>query len=90
MSTTKPVTLGGVTVDGYWNSGTGPEPVARVAFYTHSGQARLVEVDEDQLIRLISESADALAKLRARRRHVERSRKENPSAQTGPAGGTLP
>jgi hypothetical protein len=65
MSTTRGVTFGGVHVRGPWQAA---EPVTvELAVYTHSGQARIAELTEAELIRLNREVADALRQLHVNR-----------------------
>lgn len=65
MSTTHSVRFGGVHVRGAWAS---PEPVTcELAVYTNSGQARIAELTEAELIRLNREVADALRQLQVNR-----------------------
>lgn len=71
MSTTHEVDFGGVHVRGAWNVADGPEPRAELAVYTKSGQARIAQLSEHDLLALITESARALDQLRTRREHVE-------------------
>lgn len=65
MSTTHGVTFGGVHVRGAWQS---PEPVVvELAVYTNSGQARIAQLTEQELLRLNREVADALRQLQVNR-----------------------
>lgn len=65
MSTTHSVKFGGVHVRGPWSSA---EPVTcELAVYTHSGQARIAELDEKELLRLNREVAEALRQLHVNR-----------------------
>lgn len=72
MSTTNAVDFGGVHVRGAWNTSDGPEPVAELAVYTKTGQARIAVLDERELLKLITQAATALDQLRTRRWNVER------------------
>lgn len=62
MSTTNAVDLGGVHVRGAWAS-PGGDVRAELAVYTKTGQARIAQLDERDLIRLIGQASTALGQL---------------------------
>lgn len=63
MSTTHEVTFGTIHVTGDWNSAIGTPPVAQLAVYTKTGQARIAELSERDLVDVIRQAGDALDKL---------------------------
>lgn len=76
MSTTHHVKFGGVHVRGAWNSAlTEDVPVAaELAVYTKTGQARIAQLGQADLVRLIEECAIALRQLRTHDAHVRQHR----------------
>jgi len=66
MSTTNSVDLGGVHVRGAWQA-LGGDVRAELVVYTKTGQARIAQLDERQLQRLVVECGEALSQLRVHR-----------------------